>query len=132
MLERVCTKTPAYTIPGTDAVLEKGTFVLIPLMGLQRDAKYFPNPLKFIPERFDDKTRIRSMTYWPFGDGPRNCIGIRLGRLQTKIAVVLMMQNCRYELADAQYYDQELPIIGSTLTITPTCGIQLKVYPRSH
>lgn len=46
-------------------------------MGLHHDPEYFPEPEKFIPERFGDENKqsIQPYTYLPFGDGPRNCIG---------------------------------------------------------
>ncbi|KAK4875965.1 hypothetical protein RN001_012387 [Aquatica leii] len=57
--------------------LEEGSIVWIPTCGLHYDEKYFPNPEKFDPERFNDENRNRivSFTYMPFGCGPRNCIG---------------------------------------------------------
>lgn len=66
-----------YTIPDTDIVIEKGTRVLIPAYGLHHDPDYFPDPDKFDPDRFseENKGKIPSYAYLPFGDGPRNCIG---------------------------------------------------------
>lgn len=66
-----------YKIPGSKTVIPKGTRVLIPLLGLQRDPKYFSNPEKFDPDRFSDdrKDSITPYTYMPFGEGRRACIG---------------------------------------------------------
>lgn len=66
-----------YKIPGTDVVVEKGTGILIPAYGLHNDPDYFPEPEKFDPDRFSDENRgrIPSHVYLPFGEGPRNCIG---------------------------------------------------------
>lgn len=74
-LNRQCTKD--YHIPDTDVVIEKGTKVLISILGLHHDPEYFPEPEKFDPDRFSDENKhnIRPFTYLPFGDGPRNCIG---------------------------------------------------------
>lgn len=63
-------------LPGSDAVIEKGTPVLIPLMGIQRDPDIFDNPMKFRPERFlncpDGNPKVKTgIVYAPFGDGPR-------------------------------------------------------------
>ncbi|GLG95813.1 Cytochrome P450 6k1, partial [Gryllus bimaculatus] len=68
--------TVPYIIPGTKVRLEKGTRVFIPILGLQMDPAYFPDPHKFDPERFSEEnkaTRPR-FAYLPFGEGPRNCI----------------------------------------------------------
>jgi cytochrome P450 family 6 len=74
MLNRICVKE--YHIPNTDTVIEEGTPVVISLLGLQRDPEYFSDPLKFDPERFGTSNNITPYTYLPFGDGPRNCIGV--------------------------------------------------------
>lgn len=51
--------------------------IWIPVAGIHRDEQYYPNSLKFDPERFSDenKNKIQPFTYLPFGSGPRNCIG---------------------------------------------------------
>lgn len=51
--------------------------VWVPTLGIHRDPDNYPNPDEFNPERFS-KEAIEArhpMTYLPFGDGPRNCIG---------------------------------------------------------
>lgn len=44
---------------------------------IHSDPEYYPEPEKFIPERFNEenKKNITPYTYFPFGDGPRTCIG---------------------------------------------------------
>lgn len=128
ILSRECTKE--YKLPGTDTVLEKGTPVFIPIMAIQRDEKYYPDPLKFDPDRFNDKSAITPMTHLPFGDGPRTCIAMRMGRMQTKLGLVLMLQHHRFELAESQYHTQELTFSPAALALAPTDGIQLKIRPR--
>lgn len=46
------------------------------MLGLMRDPKYFPEPTKFMPERFlPDVNNYNPSAFIPFGDGPRICIG---------------------------------------------------------
>ncbi|KAH8402378.1 hypothetical protein KR009_011599, partial [Drosophila setifemur] len=81
--------------PFYDFSYENGTPVFIPVFGLQRDPKYWTNPNQFDPERFSPENRknILPMTYQPFGTGPHNCIGSRIGLLQTKLGLVHILKN---------------------------------------
>lgn len=60
-----------YTIPDTDVVLEKGTIVWMPAFAIQRDPDVYPEPDKFIPERFapENIKKLHSMAWLPFGEG---------------------------------------------------------------
>lgn len=76
-MDRVCVKDYLYDDGKLKFVIEKGTSILYPVVGIHRDPQYFPNPDKFDPERFSDENKhnIVPGTYTPFGVGPRNCIG---------------------------------------------------------
>ena len=67
-----------YTFNGTKVSIHKGMMIWIPLYGIHYDPDIYPNPKKFDPERFnEDAVAARHrMHYLPFGDGPRNCIGM--------------------------------------------------------
>jgi cytochrome P450 family 6 len=74
ILNRECTKD--YPVPGTDFTIQRGTSIIISLLGLHRDEQFFPNPEKYDPDRFtDEKKAYDEDMYMPFGAGPRNCIG---------------------------------------------------------
>ena len=51
--------------------------ILVPILGLHHDPKYFPDPERFDPERFseEEKKERPHFCYLPFGEGPRMCIG---------------------------------------------------------
>ena len=79
--DRICTKDVEIQDPetGETILIKAGETVMIPIVGLQRDPEYYPNPLKFDPDRFSDENKhnIKPNTYLPFGCGPRICIGQR-------------------------------------------------------
>ncbi|XP_025265760.1 cytochrome P450 6k1 isoform X3 [Camponotus floridanus] len=86
----------AYKVPNSDLVIEKGTPVYIPMLGLHYDPEYFPNPDKFDPERFNEENKRNrpACVYFPFGEGPHNCIGIRLALLKIKLALIIILSKC--------------------------------------
>jgi cytochrome P450 family 6 len=98
-LTRECTKN--YTIPGTNITLKRGDKVGIPALGLHKDPEYYPDPEKFDPERFSEenkKTRP-AFTWIPFGEGPRLCIGLRFGMLQSKVGLTVLLKNFKIKLS---------------------------------
>ncbi|XP_030030986.2 cytochrome P450 6B1 [Manduca sexta] len=93
-IQRMCTKD--YTIPDTTIVVEKGTIVLFPTLGIQRDEQYFEHANSFIPERWTEGNPVPPPgVYMPFGDGPRYCIGKRFAMIQMKTCLVRVLQHVR-------------------------------------
>lgn len=70
-------KYSSLNIPDTlgDIFIPKGVSVMMFLYGMHRDPTYFPDPEKFDPSRFE--TNGIPKAYFPFGAGPRNCIGTK-------------------------------------------------------
>lgn len=123
----------SWTIPNSSVTIDKGTAIIIPAMALHHDPKYWSSPKSFIPERFSPEqtanTNFIERPYMPFGEGPRNCIGMRLGKIQTKVGLIVMLQKYNYELAGAS----KLPIVmsKSAFILTPQNGINLKITQRA-
>lgn len=57
--------------------VKAGTPVYVNSTGMHYDPEYFPDPMKFDPDRFlpENEKNIKQYTYMPFGEGPRFCIG---------------------------------------------------------
>lgn len=129
-LIRECTKE--WKLPGTNVLIEKGVAVNIPVFSLQRDAKYYPNPEQFQPERFSAENlagkSFVDMPYMPFGEGPRICIGQRLGKMLVKVGLVLLLQNYKFNLNGNTL--QPLKISPKNILFAPVGGLQLKVTRR--
>ncbi|CAG9859383.1 unnamed protein product [Phyllotreta striolata] len=96
-LDRKCSED--YKLPGTDLTIEKGTNIYIPMFGLQYDEQYFPEPEKFDPDRFLDskKCNANGLVYFPFGEGPRICIGERIGLLSVKLGLISVLTKFEVE-----------------------------------
>ncbi|XP_074030754.1 probable cytochrome P450 6a14 [Leptinotarsa decemlineata] len=126
---RKCTKT--YNIPDTKVVIKQGQSVLIPCYGLHRDAEYFPEPELFQPDRFNEenKSKIWDYTYMPFGDGPRNCIGMRFAMIQAKIALSLTLRNFNFNLTKKTKLPLKMETKG--IILAPVGGLWLDLKPNS-
>lgn len=94
---RRCTKK--WTIPGTDVVIPEDMGILIPIQGLHSDPKYFPEPKKFDPDRFspENKAKIKTGTFLPFGMGPRGCIGMQIAQMEAKILMYHVFRKFHLE-----------------------------------
>lgn len=123
-INRECTKD--YKIPETDLVIKKGTSVIISLLGLHLDAEHFPDPMKFDPSRYlDENMNYNQSAYIPFGDGPRACIGIRLGRIVSKTALILLLSKYDFKNASPDKLEFE-----NTISLMPKGGLNLKISNR--
>jgi len=64
----------------------EGTKVSVPQIHVQRDARFFDDPREFRPERWADGLAddLPDYAYFPFGGGPRHCIGMRFAMMELK------------------------------------------------
>lgn len=72
LVDRVCSRDYKLQLDDRKIKIARGTQMWIPIYGFHHDAKYFPNPEHFDPERFNDKYKgnINTSIYIPFGQGP--------------------------------------------------------------
>ncbi|KAJ8913631.1 hypothetical protein NQ315_007348 [Exocentrus adspersus] len=89
-----------YKVPGEDTVIEKGTMVFLPVIGVHYDEDSYENPEVFNPDRFspENKQKRHPYAHLPFGGGPRVCIGERFGILQAKVGLTSLLKNHKISL----------------------------------
>ncbi|XP_017867352.1 PREDICTED: cytochrome P450 6a2 [Drosophila arizonae] len=117
-----------YVVPGHPKyVIEKGTQIILPAAAYHRDEDLYPEPEKFDPERFSpEQVAARDSVEWlPFGDGPRNCVGMRFGQMQTRIGLAQLLRNFKFTVCDKT----DIPLIydPKSLIIGTIGGIYLRV-----
>nr|AIL94149.1 cytochrome P450 CYP3025A1 [Tigriopus japonicus] len=129
MIERMCVKD--YKVPGTDFVIPKGMLVQIPSTDIMRDPQYYDNPNEFNPENFSPEAKAKRSPYsfLAFGQGPRNCVGMRFALLQVKISVIRLVAHYRLEKC-AKTVSQLIPDPRSQ-SLQPKGGIWLSISPRN-
>ena len=120
-LIRVCKQTCAVT---DDLIIEEGVDIDLPVFLLHRDPKYWPNPEKFDPERFNPNTEpsYPALAYLPFGEGQRFCIGKRLALLEAKMALITIFKDLQFKRCASTEVPLELNV---GITMCPTNGIKL-------
>nr|NP_001139635.2 cytochrome P450 3A96 [Equus caballus]CBJ94510.1 cytochrome p450 3A96 [Equus caballus] len=125
-IERTCKKD----VELGGVFIPKGTVVMVPSFALHRDTELWPQPEEFHPERFskENKDSINPYIYMPFGNGPRNCIGMRFALMNMKVAVVRVLQNFSFKPCKETQIPLKLVTYGF---LQPEKPIVLKVESRA-
>lgn len=120
-----------YQIAGTKFVIPSGVSVQIPVYGIHRDPDIYPDPEKFDPDRFTafESAKRHAMAFLPFGDGPRNCIGLRFGMMQARIGLVTLLRSFNFKV-DARMMSIPIKISKTNVVIACNDGIWLNMTKR--
>jgi cytochrome P450 len=92
-----------------------------------RNPTFFPDPESFIPERFSEERQqdLPPFVYFPFGGGPRGCMGETFARTEALIILAEVGKRFRLRLEPGH------PVVPKPLvTLRPKDGIRMRVLPR--
>jgi cytochrome P450 len=124
---------PAYAI-GREAIEEteiggyrvpKGTQLFAFQWVTHRDPRYFDEPDAFKPERWESGEPALKYAYFPFGGGPRQCIGNYFAMMEIVLLLATIGQRFRFRL-DPEHRVEVLPV----LSLRPKNGIKVIIEPR--
>jgi len=112
-----------------DYFLPAKTTVLISQFITHRDSRYFPDPLRFDPNRFtsEAKSRRTKFTYFPFGAGVRQCIGESFAWMEGVLLLVTLAQKWKLSLVPGHCVEPQ-PLI----TLRPKYGMLMQVGERAR
>ncbi len=109
-----------YTIP-------RGAQLVISQCVVQRDARFFPDPHRFEPARWLDPSidSLPRFAYFPFGGGPRVCIGNHFAMMEAVIVLATLLQSVGLRVVPGFQLD-----LVPTVTLRPKHGIRMLVRQR--
>jgi cytochrome P450 len=109
--------------------IRKGSVVRTLSYPLHHDARFFPDPERFDPERFAPERvgQLKPYSYFPFGVGPRVCIGNTFAMTEMTLIMATVLQRFRIALAA----DQKEPRLSVKLSLRPEGGLRLALEQRT-
>jgi cytochrome P450 len=106
-----------YTIP-------EGDVLYLPQWVIHRDERWWDDPQEFRPERFADNGDRHPFAFFPFGAGPRRCIGEAFARAEAKIVVGGLLRAFSFE-RETETFEME-----ASLTAVPDRTLELTAHAR--
>ena len=102
------------------------TMFLVPVQLMHHDARWFPNPLAYRPERFDqDASPAPRGALMPFGTGPRVCLGQHMAMTEMTVIAAKFLQHFTVKVPDGMAAPE--PVFN--ITLRPREPLRLALYP---
>ena len=104
-----------------------GAQILMSPWVVHRDARWFREPEEFRPDRWLDGSTagIHRYAYFPFGGGPRVCIGNHFAMLEAVLILATLIQRLELDTTPATRFE-----LSPAVTLRPTGPVELSVRPR--
>jgi cytochrome P450 len=108
-------------------VVPAGSTLLMSPYLVQREARYFPEPEKFDPERWrpEDEASRPKFSYFPFGGGPRGCIGESFAWMEGILVLATLAQRWQLRLAPGHQV-----ALAPLITLRPKFGMRMRLIRR--
>lgn len=108
-------------------LIERGSTILISQYVMHHHPRYFPDPERFDPERFTSEARESrpQFAYFPFGGGPRRCIGEGFALMEGTLLLATLAARFRLRLAPGHAVE-----LYPRVTLRPKHGMRMTVEER--
>ncbi|HVG18705.1 MAG TPA: cytochrome P450 [Blastocatellia bacterium] len=108
-------------------VVPSDSIILMSQYVMHHDGRYYPDPYKFDPERWTPEARAArpKFSYFPFGGGPRVCIGEQFAWMEGVLLIATIAQRWKMRLAEGQRVETK-PMI----TLRPRYGMRMTLERR--
>ena len=103
----------------------KGSVFLVCIADLHRRPELFPDPDRFLPERWIDP-QWPSYAYIPFGGGDRRCVGERFAWMESLFVLASLLRRWRFSPTSHQP-----PAVAAKLTLHPRHPLNLRIAARA-
>ncbi len=124
---RRCSAARPCATPRSAATASRDTIVISPWT-VHRDGRWFERPEEFRPERWTPRlaAALPKFAYFPFGGGPRGCVGAGFAKMEATILLSLIAKRFRLELMP----DQEV-VPEPSITLRPKYGLRMRLRERA-
>lgn len=108
--------------------IPKGSQLLMSQWVVHHDPRWFPNPMAFDPDRWlpERAKALPKYAYFPFGGGPRVCIGNHFAMMEATLLLAVMLQRYRLELLPGQ----RLELKPSVTLRQKGPGLKMRLFAR--
>ncbi len=123
----VITRMAAEQVEIGGYVVPAGSNIIVSPWVTHRDARFFPQPDLFDPERWSAERERPAprFAYFPFGGGPRICIGNSFALMEAAILLAAVAQRFQISLVPGQTVE---PL--ASITLRPRFGIRVQLHQR--
>lgn len=103
--------------------------VSISQFAVHRDSRWYADPLSFRPERWTEefKATLPRFAYFPFGGGPRLCIGQQFAMVEASIILAMLVRHGTWRL-----HPWQLISLQPSVTLRPRYGVWMAVDPHKN
>ncbi|HYL63192.1 MAG TPA: cytochrome P450 [Candidatus Methylomirabilis sp.] len=109
--------------------IPRGSGVSFSQWTVHRDPRWYDAPEEFRPERWEGDLlkRLPRFAYFPFGGGPRQCIGNAFAAMEAALILATVAQRFRFQLVEGR------PVVPlASITLRPRYGIPVRVVSRER